>query len=31
MLLRKYISVGTNVSRDADDLGFTKNIEYTRE
>lgn len=31
VLLRKDISVGTNVSRDADDLGFTKHLEYTKE
>ena len=31
VLLRKDISIGTNVSRDADDLGFTKYIEYTKE
>lgn len=31
VLLRKDISVGTNVARDSDDLGFTKHIEYTKE
>lgn len=31
VLLRKDISVGNNISRDADDLGFTKHIEYTKE
>ena len=29
--MRKDISIGDNVSRDADDLGFTKHIEYTKE
>lgn len=31
VLLRKDISIGNHVSRDADDLGFTKNIEYKKE
>lgn len=31
VLLRKDISIGDNVSRDADDLGFTKHIEYKKE
>ena len=31
VLLRKDISIGNNVSRDADDLGFTKHIEYRKE
>ncbi|MBB4622341.1 sugar transferase [Parabacteroides faecis] len=31
VLLRKDISIGSNVSRDADDLGFTKYIKYTKE
>lgn len=31
VLLRKDISIGDHVSRDADDLGFTKKIEYTKE
>lgn len=31
VLLRKDISVGSNVARDSDDLGFTKHIEYTKE
>lgn len=31
VLMRKDISIGDNVSRDADDLGFTKHIEYTKE
>lgn len=31
VLLRKDISVGNHVSRDADDLGFTKHIEYKKE
>jgi len=31
VLLRKDISIGDHVSRDADDLGFTKHIEYTKE
>ncbi len=31
VLLRKDISIGGHVSRDADDLGFTKHIEYTKE
>lgn len=31
VLKRKDISIGDHVSRDADDLGFTKHIEYTKE
>lgn len=31
VLMRKDISVGNHVSRDADDLGFTKHIEYRKE
>lgn len=31
VLLKKDISIGNNISRDADDLGFTKNIKYTKE
>lgn len=31
VLMRKDISIGDHVSRDADDLGFTKHIEYTKE
>jgi lipopolysaccharide/colanic/teichoic acid biosynthesis glycosyltransferase len=31
VLLRKDVSIGTHVSRDADDLGFTKHIEYRKE
>ena len=31
VLLRKDVSIGDHVSRDADDLGFTKHIEYTKE
>ena len=31
VLMRKDISIGNHVSRDADDLGFTKHIEYTKE
>ena len=31
VLLRKDISIGNHISRDADDLGFTKHIEYTKE
>lgn len=31
VLLKKDISIGNNVSRDADDLGFTKNIQYRKE
>lgn len=31
VLMRKDISLGDHVSRDADDLGFTKHIEYTKE
>lgn len=31
VLLRKDVSVGDHVSRDADDLGFTKHIEFTKE
>ena len=29
--MRKDISIGDHISRDADDLGFTKYIEYTKE
>lgn len=31
VLMRKDISIGSHVSRDADDLGFTKHIEYRKE
>lgn len=31
VLMRKDVSIGDHVSRDADDLGFTKHIEYTKE
>ncbi len=31
VLMRKDISIGDHVSRDADDLGFTKHIEYRKE
>ncbi len=31
VLMRKDISIGDHVSRDADDLGFTEHIEYTKE
>ena len=31
VLMQKDVSIGDNVSRDADDLGFTKHIEYTKE
>ena len=31
VLMRKDISIGDHISRDADDLGFTKHIEYTKE
>ena len=31
VLMRKDISIGNHISRDADDLGFTKNIEYSKE
>lgn len=31
VLMKKNISLGDNVSRDADDLGFTKHIEYSKE
>lgn len=31
VLMRKDISIGDHVSRDVDDLGFTKHIEYTKE
>lgn len=31
VLMRKDISIGDHISRDADDLGFTKYIEYTKE
>lgn len=31
VLMRKDISIGDHVSRDADDLGFTQHIEYTKE
>ena len=31
VLMRKDVSIGNHVSRDADDLGFTKHIEYTKE
>lgn len=31
VLMRKDISIGNHVSRDADDLGFTQHIEYRKE
>jgi lipopolysaccharide/colanic/teichoic acid biosynthesis glycosyltransferase len=31
VLLRKDVSIGTHVSREADDLGFTQHIEYRKE
>lgn len=31
VLMRKDVSIGDHISRDADDLGFTKHIEYTKE
>lgn len=31
VLMRKDVSIGDHISRDADDLGFTKHIEYRQE
>jgi lipopolysaccharide/colanic/teichoic acid biosynthesis glycosyltransferase len=31
VLLRKDVSIGTHVSREVDDLGFTQHIEYRKE